>query len=67
MLSLRGPRLEYDAIPSSSLSIVFLSSKAPTVIDKLDEPIPESPSLSEPELPAATETTTPAKVASSKT
>ena len=34
-LSLLGPLLEYPAIVSSSLSIVFWSSVAPTVIDKL--------------------------------
>ena len=54
-------------MPSSERSILFLSSRAPTVIERLDEPMPERPSLSEPELPAATETTTPANVASSKT
>ena len=65
MLSLRGPRLEYEAIPSSTRSIVFLSSSAPTVIERLDAPIPDNPSLSDPLFPAATETAMPAKVASS--
>ncbi len=65
-LSLLGPLLEYEAIVSSSRSIVFMSSVAPTVIDREDEPIPDKPSLSGPSLPAATLTVTPARVASSR-
>ena len=65
-LSRRGPLLEYDAISSSSLSMVFKSFVAPTVMEREDEPIPENPSLSGPSLPAATLTVTPARVASSR-
>ena len=65
-LSLLGPLLEYDAIWSSSLSMVFKSSVAPTVIESEEEPIPERPSLSGPSFPAATLTVTPARVASSR-
>ena len=65
-LSLRGPREEYPAIVSSSRSIVFKSSVAPTVIERSDEPIPDSPSLSGPSFPAATLTTIPASIASSR-
>ena len=44
---------------------VFLSSVAATVIEREDALMPESPSLSSPELPAAFDTTTPSSMASS--
>ncbi len=49
---------------SSPLSTVFWSSVAPTVTERLDEPMPEKPSLSGPSLPAATLGVTPASTAS---
>ena len=51
---------------SSDLSTVFRSSVAATVIDNDEALIPDSPSLSGPELPAALETVTPATMASSR-
>ena len=56
-LSLLGPREEYDAIVSSSLSTVLISSVAPTVMERLEDPIPLRPSMSGPSFPAATLTT----------
>ena len=65
-LSLLGPLDEYEAITSSSLSTVFWSSVAATVIEREEALIPERPSLSGPSFPAALETVTPASMASSR-